>query len=143
MTTGEFPETVVFDAEPLIAYFCDETGSDTVEEYIEAVTGTSDGCISKINLAEVHYIVRYIDGEARANTVVDIIEENGIVSVDVSETWSLAADVKYRYSPSLADAFALATATHMDGLLLAGADDDWDDPIADGYDIERFRTEPA
>ena len=27
--TGDLPDAVVFDAEPLIAYFCDESGSDT------------------------------------------------------------------------------------------------------------------
>jgi len=64
MTDGaEIPETIVFDAEPLIAYFCNEPGSDTVETYVDAVEGTADGYISAINLAEVHYIVRAIDGE--------------------------------------------------------------------------------
>ena len=41
MTTAEeIPETVVFDTEPLVAYFCDEPGSDTVETYIDAVMGS-------------------------------------------------------------------------------------------------------
>ena len=55
---AEIPETIVFDAEPLIAYFCDESGSDTVETYLDAVEGAADGYISAINLSEVHYIVR-------------------------------------------------------------------------------------
>ncbi|WP_231727232.1 hypothetical protein [Halobacterium sp. CBA1132] len=54
MTDGaEIPDTIVFDAEPLIAYFCNEPGSDTVETYIEAVEGAADGYISAINLTEV------------------------------------------------------------------------------------------
>ena len=38
MTEGTaIPETIVFDTEPLIAYFCNEPGSDTVETYADAV----------------------------------------------------------------------------------------------------------
>lgn len=142
MTDGaEIPETVIFDAEPLVAYFCNEPGSDTVETYVDAVEGAADGYISAINLAEVHYIVRAIDGDERADAVVDVLEESGIRRVDTEQTWRLAADFKFRYSPALGDAFALGTAAHVDGMLLVGADDDYDD-IAD-IPITRFRTEPA
>ena len=63
MSNTEIPDTVVFDAEPIVAYFCDEPGSDIVEQYVAAVEGVADGYISAINLAEVQYIVRAIDGE--------------------------------------------------------------------------------
>ena len=142
MTTAEeIPETVVFDTEPLVAYFCDEPGSDTVETYIDAVMGSSEGYISAVNIAEVHYIVRAIDGEERADAVVDVIEETGLGRIDTAETWRFAADYKYRHSPALGDAFALATAESVDGTLLVGADDDYDD-ITD-VPVERFRVEPA
>jgi len=142
MTDGaEIPETIVFDAEPLIAYFCNEPGSDTVETYVDAVEGAANGYISAINLAEAHYIVRAIDGEERADAVVDVLEESGIRRVDTERTWVSAADFKFRYSPALGDAFALGTAAHVDGMLLVGADDDYDD-ITD-VPITRFRTEPA
>jgi len=133
------PGTIVFDAEALVAYFCNEPGSDTVEKYVDAVEGAADGYISAVNLAEIHYIVRSIDGEERAATVVDVLEESGIRRVDTEETWSLAADFKFRYSPALGDAFALATAVHVDGMLLIGADDDYDD-VTD-VAITCFRTE--
>lgn len=139
MTGGDtLPETIIFDTEPLVAYFCNEPGSDTVETYLEAVEGSADGYISAINLAEVHYIVRAIDGEERADAVVDILEESGIRRVDTDKTWLMAADFKFRYSPALGDAFALATAAHVDGTLLVGADDDYDD-VTD-VQIVRFRT---
>lgn len=142
MTTGaDIPDTIVFDAEPLVAYFCDEPGSDTVEVYIDAIEGSADGFISAVNLAEVHYIVRTIDSEERADAVVDVLEESGIRRVDTEETWPSAADFKFRYSPALGDAFALGTAAHVDGMLLIGADDDYD-AVAD-ISIRRFRTEPA
>lgn len=137
----EIPETIVFDAESLVAYFCNEPGSDTVETYVEAVEGAADGYISAINLAEIHYIVRAIDGEERADTVVDVLEESGIRRVDTEQTWPTAADFKFRYAPALGDAFALGTAAHVDGMLLVGADDDFDD-VTD-VPITRFRTESA
>ena len=138
---ADLPGIVVFDAEPLVAYFCDEPGSDTVETYVEAIEGTTDGFISAVNLAEVHYIVRAIDGKERADAVVAILEESGIRRVDTRDVWPVAADVKFRYSPALGDAFALGTAAHLDGTLLVGADDDYDD-VSD-IPITRFRTEPA
>jgi predicted nucleic acid-binding protein len=142
MTTGkDIPVTIVFDAEPLVAYFCNEPGSDTVEVYINAIEGSADGFISAVNLAEVHYIVRAIDSEERADAVIDVLEESGIRRVDTEETWPSAADFKFRYSPALGDAFALGTAAHVDGMLLVGADDDYDD-VTD-ISITRFRTESA
>ncbi|AEN05794.1 hypothetical protein Halar_2111 [halophilic archaeon DL31] len=142
MTDGaEIPETIVFDAEPLIAYFCNEPGSDTVETYVDAVEGAADGYISAINLAEIHYLVRAIDGAERADAVVDVLEESGIRRVDTEQTWPPAADFKFRYAPALGDAFALGTAAHVDGMLLVGADDGYDG-VTD-VPITRFRTESA
>ena len=103
--------------------------------------GSSEGYISAVNIAEVHCIVRAIDGEERADAVVDVIEETGLGRIDTAETWRLAADYKYYHSPALGDAFALATAESVDGTLLIGADDDYDD-ITD-VPVERFRVEPA
>ena len=142
MTQGtDVPETIVFDAEPLIAYFCNEPGSDNVETYVDAVEGAADGYISAVTLAEVHYVVRAIDSEERADAVVEILEESGIRRVDTEQTWPVAAEFKFRYSPALGDAFALGTAAHVDGMLLVGADDDYDD-VTD-VPTERFRAEPA
>jgi predicted nucleic acid-binding protein len=135
------PETVVFDAEPLVAYFCDEPGSETVETYLDAVEGASEGFISAVTLTEVHYVVRAIDGKERADAVVDILEESGIRRVDTEAVWPLASDFKFRYAPALGDAFALGTAAHVDGILLVGADDDYDE-LTD-VPVTRFRTESA
>jgi len=44
MTDGtSLPDTIVFDAEPLIAYFCNEPGSETVETYVNAAEGAANG----------------------------------------------------------------------------------------------------
>jgi PIN domain nuclease of toxin-antitoxin system len=138
-TETDIPETIVFDTEPLVAYFCNERGSDTVEHYLAAVEGAADGYISAVNLAELQYIVRAIAGDDRADAVSTIVEESGIRRVDTAETWSVAADFKFRYGPALGDAFALGTAATVDGHLLVGADDDYDD-ISD-VPITRFRDE--
>jgi len=67
-----------------------------------------------------------------------VIGETGVETVNVGDTWPIAADFKYRYSPSLAGAFAVATAAEVDGTLLAGADDDFDG-VSD-VAVTRFRT---
>lgn len=128
-------------AEPLVAYFCDVPGSDTVETSVDAVMGSSEGYISSVNVAEVHYIVRSIEGEDRADAVVEVLEESGFRHVDTAETWRFPADFKHRYSPALGDAFAMATATSVEGSLLVGADADYDDVTE--IPIERFRVDPV
>jgi len=139
--TDSPPERVVFDAEPLVAYFCDEPGSDRVEAYVEAVEGATEGYISTVTLAEIHYVVRSIDSREHADLAIEILEESGIRQVETGEVWPLAAEFKFRHAPSLGDAFALGTAAHVDGTLLVGGDDDYDD-VTD-VQIERFRTDLA
>lgn len=139
--TEELPARLVFDTEPLVAYFCDENGSDTVERYLAAIERSVEGYISAVNLTEVHYVVRMIDSEARADTVVDILAESGLSRVDTDETWQFASEIKSRYSIALGDAFAVATAKSVDGTLLVGADDDFDDVST--VPITQFRTEPS
>ena len=140
-TVSDVPDAVVFDAEPLVAYFCDEPGSDTVETYVDAIEGPADGYISAVTLAEVHYVVRAIGGEDRADAVIEVLDESGIRRVDAAETWRRAVEFKHRRSPALGDAFALATAARTDATLLVGADDDYDD-VAE-VPVVRFRTDSA
>ena len=133
------PDSIVFDAEPLIAYFADEPGSDVVQAYLEAIERGVDGYCSAVTLAEIHYVVAEIASEQRADTVVDVLAESGVKRVDTSDTWRCAAEFKARCSPSLGDAFSLATAAAKDATLLVGADDDFD--AIDGVEIERIRAE--
>ncbi|MEZ3114783.1 PIN domain-containing protein [Halobaculum sp. MBLA0147] len=142
MTTPDgVDSTVVFDTEPLVAYFCDEPGADTVQRYVQAVEGSVDGFVSTVNLAEIRYVVRAIEDRELADTVERVMAESGIERVDTTETWRTAARFKHRHSPALGDAFALATADAVDGTLLVGADDDYDE-LTD-VSVERFRTDPV
>jgi hypothetical protein len=86
-----------------------------------------------------HYIVRAIDSEERADAVVDVLGESGTRRVDTHGTWRSAPEFKFRYLPALDDAFALGTAEHVDGMLLIGADDDYDD-VSD-VPMTRVRTD--
>ena len=100
------------------------------------------GChISAVTLAEVHYVVRAIGGEDRADAVIEVLDESGIRRVDAAETWRRAAEFKHSRSPALGDAFALATAARTDATLLVGADDDYDDVV--DVPVVRFRTDSA
>lgn len=135
------PDTIVFDTEPLIAYLQDEPGSDAVETYIDAIDGGANGFVSRITQTELHYLTARIESLDRAETVLEIIAENGIRIVDCGETWRAASYFKREYAIALGDAFSLAAADHVEGRLVVGADDDFDDITE--IDIERFRTEPA
>lgn len=135
------PDTIVFDAEPLVAYFCDESGSDTVERHLNAVEQHADGYISTVTLTAIHDIIRAVDGQPRGDAAVELLEESEICRVDTERTWTAAAEFKFQHSPPLGDAFALGTAGCVDGTLLVGADDDYDG--IDGVPITRFRDEPA
>ena len=135
-------DTIVFDTGPLIAYLDDEPGSDVVEAWIDRVaSGEVDGYISPVTKTEVLYVgsrVGFRLEDVRAS--LDRLEELGVAVHDPRECWEIAAAFKEAYPMALGDAYALATANAVDGTLLVGADDDFDD-LED--DVERFRDEPA
>ena len=133
---------VVFDAEPLVALFCDEPGSDAVERHLLAVErGDSEGYVSEVNLAEVRYVVEAIGGPEESAAAVETLADSRIRWVGTGDTWKRAARYERRLSPALGDAFALATAEAVGGTLLAGPDDDYDD--ASDVDVVRFREDPG
>lgn len=135
-------DAIVFDTEPLVAYLDDEPGSDTVEEWIDRVaSGEIEGYISPVTKTEVLYVgsrVGFRPGAVRAS--LERLEEVGVRVFDPRECWDGAAVLKDAYPMALGDAYALATANAVDGLLLVGADDDFDDVEAA---VVRFRNEPA
>lgn len=131
---------IVFDAEPLIAFYGDEPGSDRVASHIRAVeAGDRTGIVSSVTCTEVLYVIRRDDGE-RADEFLSRLR-NWCRVVDAGTVWEDAATFKYRYGVALGDAFTLATAADRDATALVGADDDFD--AITEVEIERFRTEPA
>jgi predicted nucleic acid-binding protein len=144
--------TVVFDAEPLLAFSFDELGAGTVERWLDRVyDGERDGYVSTVNLAEFRYVAAREASAERADAQIESLREMGVATHGVDGLWDVASGVKARYGTSLGDAYAVATARHLDSdeerdvTLLVGADDD--DAFDDGEEfehlIERFRTEPA
>jgi hypothetical protein len=75
----------------------------------------------------------------------------GVTEYDVDDLWEVASDLKAAYSPSIGDAYAIATATDLDSeernvTLPVGADDDYDAfEVEAGFEhlVERFRDEPV
>jgi ribonuclease VapC len=145
--------TVVFDAEALLAFSFDETGAGEVERWLDRVyDGEIEGVISTINLAEFRYISIRKTSVRQADTHIDNLRDMGVTEYNSDDLWEAASELKATYSPSLGDAYAVATAKALDTdtetniHLLVGADDDYDVfEREEGFEhlIERFRDEAA
>ncbi len=144
--------TVVFDAEPLLAFSFDEPGAGTVERWLDRVyDGDVDGYIATINLAEFRYIAIRETSVAQADSHINTFRDMGLREVSIDSLWSVASELKAAYSPSIGDAYAAAAATTLDEegqnvTLLVGADDDYDvfeDTEQFSHLIKRFRTDPV
>ena len=143
--------TVVFDAEPLLAFSFDEHGAGEVEHWLDRVyDGELTGYISTVNLAEFRYIATRETSVEQADAHIDNLRDMGVTEYNIDGLWKDASDLKAVYSPSLADAYAVATARDLDTddernvTLLVGADDDYDvfvDNEEFNHLIERFRDE--
>lgn len=143
--------TVVFDAEPLLAFSFDEQGADAVEHWLDRVyDGERDGYIATINLAEFRYVAARKASVAQADAHLDDLRDIGVTAYDVDDLWEIASDLKATYSPSIGDAYALAAARDLDAdderdvTLLVGSDDDYDvfeDVERFEHLVERFRYE--
>jgi predicted nucleic acid-binding protein len=144
--------SVVFDAEPLLAFAFDEPGARTVETYLDRVYDTEiDGYATTVTLAEFRYVSVRKTSASAADAHIQDLCDMGVSQYGIDGLWSTVSDLKSTYSPSLGDAYALAAARAVsadggDTTLLVGADDDYDVfETKEGFDdvIERFRTEPA
>ena len=135
------PERVVFDAEPLVAHAAGEPGSEVVEEYLNAVAdGETNGYVSRVSLTELRYIIARQADIARADEYVEWLFDLGVRPLGVDDVWEAAAEVVLEHNPALGDSFALATADHLDAVVLVGADDDFDDVSVSR--VRRFREDP-
>lgn len=129
---------IVFDAEPLIAYYGDESGSDRVEARLRTVEKSDrKGIVNAVTCTEIHQVVRR-DDEQRAEEYLSRLR-NWCQVVDAGPVWSEASLFKHRYGCALGYAFTLATAYERDATAFVGADDDFGE-IRE-VDVERFRTE--
>jgi len=130
-------ERVVFDAEPLIAYYWDERGSDAVEAMIDRVErGELKGFVNTVTCSEVRYVCGRDDPETANAYVTRLREWCDVVAAEA--VWQLAADYKRDYTIALGDAFTVATAAAREATAYTGADDDFDDL---DVSVKRFRQD--
>ena len=135
-------DVLVFDTEPLLAYLWDEKGSDVVESKLNLVkNGSADGYLSSVTLSEIYYHVANTDSIRSAKNTIATLTNHGFDVIHSDETWEQAGIFKHKYKPALGDSYSAATAAHVDGVLIIGADKEFD-PITE-ITIEQFRTEPA
>lgn len=143
--------TVVFDAEPLLAFAFGEPGAAEVERWLDRVyDGEIEGYVTTINLAEFRYIAVRQTSAAQADAHINDLREMGVAGYAIDDLWESASGLKASYRPSLGDVYALAAAKALDDeqatTLLVGADDDFDVfEETDGFKdlIERVRDDPA
>ena len=145
--------TVVFDAEPLLAFSFDEPGAGEVECWLDRVyDGDLDGYVSTINLAEFRYIAARKTSVDKADAHIQDLRNMGVTEYNIDALWEGASEFKAAYSLAIGDAYAVAAAKELDNdgernvTLLVGADNDYN-ALADtegfGHLIERFRNEAA
>lgn len=145
--------TVIFDAEPLLAFSFDEPGAGEVERWLDRVYDSEiDGRVTTINLAEFRCIATRRASKEEADAHIDDLREMGVAKYEIDDLWEPASALKASYSPSLGDAYAVAAAKEIDNddgqnaTLLVGADDDYDVFEEKGgfqHLIERFRDDPV
>lgn len=130
---------VVFDAEPLIAYYWDEPGSDAVEAVIDRVErGDLDGSVNTVTCTEVQYVCARDDPQTAAAYVSRIRNWCDVVTAEA--VWEVAATYKRTHRVALGDAYTLATAASNEATAYIGADGDFADV---DVPIHRFRTDGA
>ena len=128
---------IVFDAEPLIAFYWDEPGSDDVEAIIDRVEdGELKGTVNTVTCTEVRYVCGRDDLQTAKAYVTRIRDWCDVVTAE--EVWESAADYKRDYNVALGDAYTLATAAAKEATAYTGADDDFDDV---DVTVKRFREE--
>jgi predicted nucleic acid-binding protein len=133
-------DAIAIDAEPLIAYYWDEPGADTVEETLDDVErGHVRGWINTITCTEVRHVCGRDDQEKSRQYVNRIRDWFNIATAE--DVWERAATYKQEYPVALGNAFTFATAGDVNATLLVGGDDDYDD-VSD-VPIERFRDGSA
>lgn len=117
-------ERYTFDSETILAFYLDEEGAEVVEDCLERVqSGAAEGYINIINLTEIYYILSRVSPELAEETERKLrLLGLRVVPVKDNGLWREAGRIKAKYSLSLADAFAVATAETFKSKLVVGSD---------------------
>lgn len=128
--------SVVFDTEPLLAFYRGEPGDTDVEQMMnQVIDGSVQAYINIVNLTELYYILHRYSPEAAEEKTRNLRAYGVKVVPLVDDTlWKLAAEMKSSHPMSLADAYAAATAQTTGSKLIIGRDREFD-----GLPIETMR----
>jgi predicted nucleic acid-binding protein len=118
------PERYTFDSEAILAFYLGEEGGDVVRDCLEQVqSGAAEGYINVLNLTEIYYILSRVSPKLAEEKQENLrLYGLKVVPVEDNDLWRKAAHVKTKYSMSLADAFAVATAEAFKSKLVVGSD---------------------
>ncbi len=94
-----------------------------------------------MTLTEIRYTIARKYDRDTANEYLDWLTDLGIETVDVGDAWLGASEYVLRYNSAPDDAFALATAEHVEATRLVGGDNGHDDVSA--VPTRRFRDGPG
>ncbi len=134
----------VLDAWAILAFLQkEEPAASRVKQLLEdAQEGTVELFISIINLGEVIYRVGKVKGEKEAQETLDEIRCLSVTVLPATEKAVFAAaGFKMRHAISYADAFAAATATDLDAVLVTG--DPELEQLGDRIRIEKLERDKA
>jgi predicted nucleic acid-binding protein len=112
----------VLDSFAMLAYLEDEPGAERVKAVLQAaVQQATQVHLSQINLGEVLYITERERGLAAAQKVLAAIEQLPVELLSVTKDRILdAAHIKAHCSVAYADAFTIAAAKELRGVILTG-----------------------
>jgi ribonuclease VapC len=114
--------TYILDSFAILAYLGGEEGENKVKEILqEASHEEISAVLSLINLGEVMYITERSRGLAKAQESLALIEDLPIEILPADRQAVLrAASIKARYPVAYADAFVIAAAQSMEGIIVTG-----------------------
>ncbi len=113
---------VVLDSYALLAFFRDESGSETVKALLRRAADSGLSLMmTEVNYAEMQYIIRRKDGDDLWAETARVLESLPVEFHPVTRALAdMAADFKAHYKLSLADAFAAALAKEQKAELITG-----------------------
>ena len=112
----------ILDSFAVLAYLQEEAGADEVKAILrQSLSKTCQVYFSIINLGEVIYITEREQSLQKAQKTLAALEQLPIQVLPASRGAVLAAaHIKARYPVAYADAFTIAAAQSMDGIILTG-----------------------
>ena len=110
----------VLDTSAIIALVQNEPGADRVEKILKSArNGSCTVFISFVTLAELYYVVWKEKGRSAALEMIVIVKSLPLKIVESAERMTLlAGSIKATHRLPLADAFIMATASHVRGILV-------------------------